>query len=519
MTGWSLLAAVAALSTVGGITWAFSRGRSSTPGGYFLAGRSLTAPLIAGSLLLTNISTEQLVGLAGSAYATNLSSMAWEVTAGVACIVMALWLLPRYLAGGFTTLPEFLASRYDSRVRRASALLFLLGYTVITLPSVLYSGSLAVMLLTDATQWSGVSETTTLFFTILVIAGIGGAFAIAGGLRAVAVSDTLFGIGLLAIGAMVPILGLVTLGSGSLLHGWQQLLLNAPEKLNAIGGSDAPTPIATVFTGMLLANLFYWGTNQYVVQRTLAARSLAAGQIGVLVSGFFKVLVPFFVMLPGIIAWLLYGPHLASMDMAYPTLVRNVLPAWLQGLFLAVVIGVVASSFNSLVNSAATLLSRDFGHTSAHAVRTARWQSVGIIALSIVIAPQLAEAGEGLWQVIRRFTGFYNIPVVTLVLVALLRRGGNPVAALWVMVGHIVVYGLVTFGMDTGLHFIHWYAILFAVEAAILLLVPRVDRATPDAAPPAVDLTPWRYRYPAAALLVLAMLATYALFSPIGIAQ
>ena len=146
----TLTSCAAFLTLVAWVSWRLTRGRIHSNESFFLAGRSLTAPVIAGSLLLTNISTEQLVGLAGSAYAFNMSSMAWEVTAGLACIVMAVFLLPRYLRGGFSTLPQFLESRFDARVRRASALLFVLGYMFITLPSVLYSGSVAVLALTNA---------------------------------------------------------------------------------------------------------------------------------------------------------------------------------------------------------------------------------------------------------------------------------------------------------------------------------------------------------------------------------
>ncbi len=516
-----LISCTACLLLVAWVSWRLTRGRIQSDESFFLAGRSLSAPVIAGSLLLTNISTEQLIGLAGSAYAFNMSSMAWEVTAGLACIVMALFLLPRYLRGGFSTLPQFLESRFDARVRRASASLFVLGYMLITLPSVLYSGSLAVLALTDLSTAMGLEHATALLVTMLLVAFIGGAFAISGGLRAIAISDTLFGVGLLVMGMLVPVLGLQLLGDGSVLAGLDALTENHTDKLNAIGQSTDPTPFATLFTGMLLANLFYWGTNQYVIQRALGATSLAEGQKGVLISGFFKVLVPFMVMVPGIIAFHLYGPDLPTMDTAYPTLARAVLPVALQGVFLAVVLGVVVSSFNSLVNSAATLIAVDLSGTrpKGEGIRAARGYSLVIVVIAFGIATQLTNAPEGLWQLIRKFTGFYNIPIITLVLAAIFIPRVNPVAALIVMGVHVIVYGLVTFVFDTGIHFIHWYAILFVLELLILLAMPRaVQTRPPSPAPSPVDLTPWRHRHLMAGLLVLAMLATYALFSPLGMA-
>ena len=519
------------LMLVGWVSWRLTRGRVATSDGFFLAGRSLTAPVITGSLLLTNLSTEQMIGLAGSAYAFNMSAMAWEVTAGLACIVMALFLLPRYLGGGFSTLPQFLESRFDTRVRRASALLFVLGYTLITLPSVLYSGSMAVLALTDLPAITGLSHARALVATMACVALIGGAFAITGGLRAIAISDTLFGAGLLVMGLLVPILGLRLLGAGDVLAGVNVLVTNHPEKLDAIGSATDPTPFATLFTGMLLANLFYWGTNQYVIQRALGATSLAEGQKGVLFSGFFKLLVPFVVMLPGVIAFHLYSPNLPGMDAAYPTLARAVLPVALQGVFLAVVIGVVVSSFNSLVNSAATLLSMDLGLSTRTRGRigVARWQSLVLVVIAFGMALQLPAAPEGLWQLIRKFTGFYNIPIITLVLAALVIPRVNPLAALIVMGVHVILYGVVTFVVDTGIHFVHWYALLFIVELVILLAFPRTAEAADnslrrrgaaatDAVAP-VDLTPWRYRYLTSALLIAGMIGTYLLFSPLGLAN
>lgn len=522
MTAVTLLVAVACLLLVAALSWVMSRGHTGTGQGFFLAGRTLTAPVIAGSLLMTNLSTEQMVGLAGSAFAFNMSSMAWEVTAGLACIVMALVLLPRYLQAGYTTLPQFLESRFDGRVRRATAALFVLGYTFVTLPAVLYSGSMAVLALTDLAAVTGYGHDTALLLTLLTVALIGGAFAVAGGLRAIAISDTLFGVGLLLVGCLVPVLGLLKLGEGDLIAGFDVLRRVHPEKLNAIGASTDPTPFATLFTGMILANLFYWGTNQYVIQRALGASTLAEGQKGVLLSGFFKLLVPLLVMLPGIIAFHRYGASLPGMDAAYPTLAREVLPTALHGVFLAVVIGLVVSSFNSLVNSTATLIAMDLWPSTSppNGVGGARGLSCVIVVLSLVIALQLPDATEGLWQLIRRFTGFYNIPLIALVLVALTRRRIDPRAALTVIALHVVTYGICTFVIDPGLHFIHLYAVLFLAEMALMLLWPAPAGPFPDRpqSPAPVDLTPWPGRIPAAALLIAGMAGLYVVFSPLGIA-
>ena len=511
------------------ISWRKTRGEVSTQDGYFLAGRGLSAVFIAGSLLLTNLSAEQLIGLNGSAYGFNLSSMAWEVTAAVATVCMAFIFLPRYLAGAFTTLPQFLCDRFDDSVRRMTVILFMVGYGLVTIPGVLYSGSIAVLQLFDVPALLDVSYSTGLLITIIAVGSIGAMYAVFGGLKAVAVSDTINGIGLLIVGITVPMLGLSALGEGSITEGLRIITTTNTEKLNAIGGPSDPTPFATLFTGMVFANLFYWCTNQYVIQRTLAAHDLKEGQKGVLFSGFFKVLVPFFMMVPGVIAYHLYGEDLATIDLAYPTLIRDVLPVWATGFFLAVLLGAVFSSFNSLLNSAATLFCLDVWAPlsrkpigDAQMVRIARRASVVIALFSFSIAPLLQYAPEGLWQIIRIFTGFYNIPVIAIVLVGLFTTHVPSLGPKLVVGFHILAYGLFQFVLNdvVSIHFLHLYAVLFVLEVALMLLVgylaPRRDEWVIHEKR-MVDLTPWRYAIPCAGTLLSCVVGLYLLFSPIGL--
>ncbi|MEZ8132503.1 MAG: solute:sodium symporter family transporter, partial [Porticoccaceae bacterium] len=468
------------------ISYRQSKHTSKSRDGYFLAGRNLSAVFIAGSLLLTNLSAEQLIGLNGSAYGFNLSSMGWEVTAAVATICMAFIFLPRYLAGAFSTLPEFLNNRFDDDVRRLTVILFMLGYGLVTIPSVLYSGSIAVLQLFDVPNLFDISYGRSLVLTIIVIGSVGGVYAIFGGLRAVAVSDTLNGIGLLLIGIAVPLLGLSMLGEGSVMSGLKIISTTNTEKLNAIGSSDDPTPFGTLFTGMIFANLFYWCANQYVIQRTLGAKSLAEGQKGVLFSGFFKVLVPIMMMIPGVIAFHLYGgpsspDGLSSIDLAYPRLIRDVLPTYASGFFLAVLLGAVFSSFNSLLNSAATLFCLDVYEpwkkarggtaiTDQQILKVAKTASIVIALFSFIVAPLLQFAPDGLWQIIRIFTGFYNIPVIAIVIVGLFSKRVPALGPKIVIGFHLITYGLLKFVLDdiVTLHFIHLYAVLFFIEVGIM---------------------------------------------------
>jgi solute:Na+ symporter, SSS family len=519
---------------VGWISYMKTKGSINDSTGYFLAGRGLTGTFIAGSLLLTNLSAEQLVGLNGQAFRSNLTNMAWEVTAAFAIIIMALYLLPKYLGRSFTTLPEFLHQRYDKGVRQYTTVLFMLGYVFVTIPSMLYSGALAVLKLFDVPGLLGTTYTQSIWAIVWVVGIIGSIYAIFGGLKAVAVSDTINGIGLLIVGVLVPVLGFYALGEGSFLSGIKEIATTNPEKLNSIGSSSDSVPFSTIFTGMIFANLFYWASNQYVIQRTLGAKNLAQGQKGVIISGFYKLLVPFMMMLPGVIAFHLYGGSLKSVDLAYPALINEVLPPYLRGFFLAVLLGAVLSSFNSLLNSAATLFALDIykpqfnpNVSDEKLISISKWFGTVLAVVSMCISPLLIHANDGLWDLIRRFTGFFNIPIIVILLVGIFSKKIPAVAAKTVIILHVFTYYMLVwgtghlFGFAIEINFIHIYGILFAAEVALMILIGYWK---PMAKPyeyrynPKVDMVPWKWSIPASVVLIACVAVTYFLFSPIGLA-
>nr|WP_034807684.1 solute:sodium symporter family transporter [Exiguobacterium sp. AB2] len=516
------------------VSYRMTRGKVDSADDYFLAGRGLTGLFIAGSLLLTNLSAEQLIGLNGQSFAGNMSAMAWEVTARIAAIIMALFLLPRFLGIGISTIPEFLSQRYDEDVRRLTVLLFLFGYMCVTIPSMLYSGGLAVLQLFDVPELLGVSFEQALWMVIWFIVIIGAIYAIFGGLRAVAVSDTLNGIGLIIIiGFLVPTLGFIALGDGNLVDGMKTIATSNPEKLNAIGSSNDSVPFLSIFTGMIFANLFYWALNQYVIQRALGAKNLAEGQKGVLFTGYLKLLVPIFMLLPGIIAFHLYGSNVDKADLAYPSLIADLLPMWLMGFFLAVLFGAVFSSFNSLLNSIATLFVLDIykpkfkpNASDKDLIRVSKWFGTLVALISFFVAPNLMYAPDGLWDLIRRFTGFFNIPILVIVLIGMLVKRVPPIAAKIVIVFHVITYYFLVwgteqwFGFDLGINFIHIYGILFVIETSIMLLFAKVRPMT-TANPIRIELgrvKPWRHAISTSILLIASMIFVYFVFSPIGLA-
>ncbi|PKI04717.1 solute:sodium symporter family transporter [Staphylococcus xylosus] len=506
----------------------------SSSGGFFLGGRGLTGGFIAGALILTNLSAEQLIGLNGQGYQNNLSSMGWEVTAGFSVIILATILLPKYLGGAFTTLPEFINNRFDKQTRLLIVLLFMVGYGFITIPSVLYSGSLAVLQIFDIPNMFHITYEQSIWVIVWVIGIIGMLYAILGGLRAIAISDTLNGIGLLIVGVLVPILGFIALGNGSLLEGMKTVATDHPEKLNAIGSNKDDVPFGSIFTGMIFANLFYWGTNQYVIQRTLGAKSLAEGQKGALFTGFLKILVPFLMMIPGVIAFHLYGSGLKNMDLAYPTLVKDVFPTFLDGFFLAVLLGAVFSSFNALLNSASTLFVYDIYKvlinnkaTDRQMIRVSQWFGVILALATFFISPMLMNAPQGLWTIIRQFTGFFNIPIIAIVLVGIFAKKVPAIAPKIVIISHVIVYYLLIWGLpmffkyEMAINFIYIQGLLFVIEVLVMLIIGMTNpldipfKFSPN---PKVDMTPWKYTISVTVLLLGSIVFTFILFSPIGLA-
>ncbi len=493
---------------------------------FFVGGRSLAWPVVAGSLLLTNLSTEQLVGLNGAVFKDgNLVGVAWEALAAFAMIATALLFLPKYLASGFSTTPGFLEARYDVQTKRLVSGLFLFGYATVLLPVVLYTGSLAIKTIFDLDL--------PLEVVVIGIGSLGSIYAIFGGLRSVAVSDTINGVGLLIGGLVVPYLALVALGDGSALQGIETIVRVRPESLATLAtrnktGEAASVPWPTLLTGMMFIQIFYWSTNQVIVQRAMAARSLAEGQKGVLFAAGLKLLGPLMLCLPGIIALhMLDDISAEENDQVYPALVRHVLPSWSLGLFAAVLVGAILSSFNSALNSAATLFSLDFyeplskraGTPDEKAQRIVRVGQVFASVLAIaamIVAPILAQM-ESIFEYLQKINGLYSVPVIAIFLVGITTKKAPAAGAKAAMAVGILMYALFTFREPiAGLHWLHGYFISTVAAIATLLIFAKVRprsedevfaEARAEASP--VDMQPWTYAKKASAAIVVATIAMY----------
>ncbi|QLG45084.1 solute:sodium symporter family transporter [Costertonia aggregata] len=523
----------------------------NTSDGYFLGGRSLTGPVIAGSLLLTNLSTEQIVGMNGVAFSEGVLIMAYEVVAALAMVFTAFVLLPKYLKGGIATIPQFLEDRYGKTTKTIVSLLFLFGYAISMLPTVLYSGALAINTMFDLPAAMNLSEEAALWFTVWGIGIIGSIYAIFGGLKAVAISDSINAIGLIVGGSMIPIFGLLYVGDGNVFDGMDVLTTNLPEKFDALGAANSSVPFWTLFTGILIVNFYYWGTNQAIIQRALGAKNLKEGQKGLCLAACVKLLGPFIVVLPGIIAFQVFNGDIPNADQAYPMLVKKILPVSLIGFFAAVLFGAILSSFNSALNSSVTLFGLDFykqfintGASERKVVKAGKLFGAALAILSMIIAPLLYGVEGGIFNYLQELNGSYSVPILAIVLIGYLTKRVPGIAA-----NISIVFGVVTYlvalyiigpmmeasaienakanGIFDAIalndiraeafpHFLHVMGIIFVLIVGILLIIGQLK---PREAPyhleytEQVDISPWRYMKPIGVMVCIAVAGIYIYFS------
>ncbi len=504
MNSISIISFILATAGVAIFTYRIVRGMKKSDNAteeYFTGGRSLGWPIVAGSLLLTNLSTEQLVGLNGAVFGDKaLVGIAWEALAAFAMIATALVFLPHFLASGFTTTPAFLEKRFDKTTRSMVSGLFLFGYVTVLLPVVLYTGSLALIGMFDLNL--------SLWIVVATIGVLGSSYAIVGGLKSVAVSDTLNGIGLLIGGLAIPVLGLLSLGEGSIIAGISQLVNTKPQYLavltrSNIDGNIVSVPWPTLLTGMMFIQVFYWSTNQVIVQRALAAKSLAEGQKGVLFASFMKLVGPLMLCLPGIIALHMTDLNIDKQDQVYGAVVRHVLPDWSLGLFAAVLMGSILSSFNSALNSASTLFSLQFyqGYINRNAsgeqiVKIGKYFGIGLAIASICIAPLLAQM-QSIFEYLQKVNGLYSVPIIGIFLLGILTKRIPAMAAKVGMITGMGAYAFFTF-INIKDVLPHGYFISFALSILVMVLLgffyPKSDEEIEisekkDSAP--VDMAPW----------------------------
>lgn len=520
---------------------------------YFLAGRKLTWWLIGFSLIASNISTEHFIGMTGSAAKSGFAVASYEWLAAPALVFVAWWLLPHFLRGGITTIPQFLEQRFDRATRTILAVLMAVFFVFTVLATVLYSGAvfLSASLDLPATfaRWFEIEEAAaqSLAFTAGVW-GIGlfaGVYTILGGLKAVVWSDLIQGGALLLGGALVTWLALAHVGDGAgVLAGWNSFADANAEALRVVRPwNDESVPSLTLVTGLWIPVMFYWGLNQFITQRTLAAGSLREGQLGIFFAAAIKLLLPFVVVIPGMLAVQILGADAieASADAAYPALMRELLPAGLFGLLLAAVAGSIMSTFNSGLNSAATVVTLDLWKSwiepdlaDRRAVVVGRVTTAILAVIACLWAP-IIRSFDGVFDYIQELWGFVSAPTCAVFLAGLLWRRTPPAAAKFALLGGPLLYlvsrapawiwtpeeastaggaieALVGYA---SMHFLYHMFVLFLALTAVLYTWSRLapldaPRELPDRA--LVPLEPHPLAKPIGAAVLLATAALYALF-------
>lgn len=396
---------------------------------YFLANSGLTWVFIAGSITLTNLNTDTLVGMNGG---QMLLLALWELSAVVGLILLAKIFVPIYYKYKCTTVTELLERRYNNKhIRATVASIFLLGDVLIFLPIMLYTSSLVIktMFALDVPLVAIASCT----------AAIGAAYAILGGLRAVAISDTYNGIVVLTMAMLIAVLSL------NAIH-WDFSGIPA-ERLTLLGGPDSPIPWPTLLTGMIFSQLYYWSTNQTITQRALAAPSIKEAQKGVFAAMVIRLcIIPPIVVIPGICSYKLYG-YLG--DHAYGHIVGQLLPPWLVGAFAAAMFGAVMSSYNATLNSSASLYVCDihqrYINPKGHIQRLSIWLQIGFAVLSVCLVPAY-EGATSIIALIQQLIGLFTMPILSAFLVGLLFRNVDARAVIATILFGSCFYALLSFG-------------------------------------------------------------------------
>ncbi|MGB5238781.1 MAG: sodium:solute symporter [Flavobacteriaceae bacterium] len=449
-----------------------TRKKKSSSSGYFLGGKSFTWPMIGFSLFATNMSGSSFVGLAGAGYASGIAVYSYEWMAAIILVFFIFFLLPFYLRSGIFTMPEFLEKRYDHRVRRIFSVILIFFAVFLSSAGALYAGALVALILFPGTPlWVGV----------LVLALLAGVLSIFGGLKAVVISDTIQAVVLFIGGAIVFYYAMDAIPS------WEALEAAAPEgALHIIQPADDPDlPWPGLFTGLLFIGIYFWATDQAMVQRVLGAKNINHGRFGAIFAGFLKLPILFIMVLPGVIAILLY-PDLQTPDLVFPTLVADLIPVGLKGVILAALVAAITSSVDSVLNSTSTLVTMDFvkpfwpESSDKTLVNVGRITTLIVMIIAVLWAPQIQNF-PSLWDYFQSTLAYTTPPIVALFIGGIFWKGANKQGAFASLILSLIL-GIMGFAAVEvmGLFYIHFLysaAIMLAFSFMVLIIGSKLGKA------------------------------------------
>ena len=504
-----VLAYLAILISLGLFLGRNKKGHEKSASDYFLAGNTLTWWAVGASLIAANISAEQFIGMSGTSYADGIATAAYELMAAVTLVVIGKFLLPTMLKQKIFTIPQFLRERYNDGVGLAFSILWLFLYVFVNLTSVAWLGALAIeqiLGLQGATLVIGGFSVSMRMVIILFLFIIAGVYSIYGGLASVAWTDVLQVVFLVGGGLVTAYFALTAVGDGAgALAGLNNIFndLTTGEHLNdshlhlviqeSHGESAfANVPgIAAVVGGVWLTNLGYWGFNQYIIQKGLAAKSVKEAQKGLVFAGFLKILIPFIVVLPGICAYYIsIHPELLAglqgsinvADDAYPWLVRNFTPTGVKGLTFAALAAAIISSLASMFNSTSTLFTMDIykkyinrDADDRRLVRVGRLTSLAALVIAAIAVQPLLGGLDQAFQYIQEYSGFIYPGIIVVFGLGLLWKRASSRAAVWTAIITIplgvlfkIFLGGVPFQLRAGY--------IFIILLAFFVILSLIDR-------------------------------------------
>ena len=441
------------------------KGETKSAEDYFLAGKSLPWWAIGASLIAANISAEQFIGMSGSGFALGLAIASYEWMAAITLLVVGKYFLPIFIEKGLYTIPEFIEKRYSTNLKTILAVFWIALFVFVNLTSVLFLGGKALDTII------GTGDGGILLNSIIGLGLFAAAYSLWGGLAAVAWTDVVQVVLLVFGGLLMAYFALANVtDSGSFLDGLKYVYEKAPERFSMIlskgeiitpNGRDAwwDLPgLAVIIGGMWVANLYYWGFNQYIIQRTLAAKSLREGQKGIVFAAFLKLIIPAIVVIPGIIAYVMnldletgalsmelletggfVNPENNNIinDNATPWLIKNFIPVGLKGLILAALAAAIVSSLASMLNSTSTIFTMDIYKSmfnkkasDKQMVKVGRLTGLVALIIAMLIAPQLGSLGQ-VFQFIQEYTGVVSPGILAVFLMGLFYKKATNNAAIW----------------------------------------------------------------------------------------
>ena len=473
LTALDICTFVAFFGVVVGVSMYKSR-REKTSEDFFWASRSLLWPFIGLSLIAANISTEHFVGMAGQgAWIAGLAVASYEWLAAITLVVVAIFFLPRFLRSGIFTIPEYLEYRYNAASRAIMAFYTMVIYIGVTIAAVIYSGGLTLQ-----TLFGDLENPSHLMYGVIVIGAIAGLYTIWGGLKAVAWADLFQGSALIIGGAITMLLGFQEIG-------WSNFFEHNADRLHMILPRDhSVLPWTALVIGLWIPNFYYWGLNQYICQRTLAAKTLRQGQLGVIFAAALKLLIPFIIIFPGIMALQLYKDQMtgdSGTDAAYPLLIKNLVGPGFRAFIFAAISGAVISSLASMLNSASTIFTMDLvkRHLSKNAsdkslIWTGRVATGVFVVIGMLIAPMLGDPRfMGIFTYIQEFQGYISPGILGVFVFGMIFKKAPPAAGVTGLLLSVPVYGFLHWQFG-GIAFLNRMAITFGVLLLVMLIITLV---------------------------------------------